>query len=69
MDASAFTAAKLDALRAHRTQITADAPFFLVGKYGDESLFGIEHYRLVHGTAGADRDHDGYETDLFAGLA
>ena len=28
---------------------------------------GLEHYRLVQGTAGTERDADGRETDLFAG--
>ena len=69
VDGRAWVAAKLAALRAHRTQLTDEAPFFLVGRYGGDDLLGYEQYQLVRGKLGDPRDGDGRETDLFAGLA
>jgi N-acetyl-1-D-myo-inositol-2-amino-2-deoxy-alpha-D-glucopyranoside deacetylase len=67
IDARASAPAKLAALRAYRTQLDDNAPFFTMGSYIDESVIGYEHYRLVQGALGADRDADGREVDLFAG--
>ncbi len=56
------------ALGAHRTQITVDGVFFaLSNKLGREAL-SVEHFRIVQGELGAERDAEGRETDLFAGL-
>ena len=60
--------AKLAAMRAHATQITVDGPFFALSNNLGNEVWGIEYYRLVHGTPGTERDVDGRETDLFAGL-
>jgi N-acetyl-1-D-myo-inositol-2-amino-2-deoxy-alpha-D-glucopyranoside deacetylase len=68
IDARDWTGRKLDALRAHRTQIDNDAPFFKVGDYGDGLVMGLEYYRLVAGRLGTARDDDGFEDDLFAGV-
>jgi N-acetyl-1-D-myo-inositol-2-amino-2-deoxy-alpha-D-glucopyranoside deacetylase len=59
--------AKLAAMRAHATQITVDGPFFALSNNLGNQVWGLEHYRLVRGTAGTERDADGRETDLFAG--
>jgi N-acetyl-1-D-myo-inositol-2-amino-2-deoxy-alpha-D-glucopyranoside deacetylase len=59
--------AKLAAMRAHATQITVDGPFFALSNNLGNQVWGLEHYRLVLGTAGTERDADGRETDLFAG--
>jgi N-acetyl-1-D-myo-inositol-2-amino-2-deoxy-alpha-D-glucopyranoside deacetylase len=68
VDATGFGDRKLAALAAHRTQITVDGVFFaLSNKLGREAL-SVEHYRLVQGEPGPQRDADGRETDLFAGL-
>jgi N-acetyl-1-D-myo-inositol-2-amino-2-deoxy-alpha-D-glucopyranoside deacetylase len=68
VDATGFGAQKMAALRAHRTQITVDGMFFaLSNKLGQEAL-SVEYYRLIQGELGAERDADGRETDLFAGL-
>jgi N-acetyl-1-D-myo-inositol-2-amino-2-deoxy-alpha-D-glucopyranoside deacetylase len=68
VDATGFGAQKLAALAAHRTQITVDGVFFaLSNKLGREAL-AVEHFRLVRGEPGPERDADGRETDLFAGL-
>jgi N-acetyl-1-D-myo-inositol-2-amino-2-deoxy-alpha-D-glucopyranoside deacetylase len=68
VDATGFGEQKLAALAAHRTQITVDGVFFaLSNKLGREAL-SVEHFRLVRGELGAERDAEGRETDLFAGL-
>jgi N-acetyl-1-D-myo-inositol-2-amino-2-deoxy-alpha-D-glucopyranoside deacetylase len=54
-------------MRAHATQITVDGPFFALSNNLGNQVWGLEHYRLVQGTAGTERDADGRETDLFAG--
>jgi N-acetyl-1-D-myo-inositol-2-amino-2-deoxy-alpha-D-glucopyranoside deacetylase len=59
--------AKLAAMRAHATQITVDGPFFALSNNLGNQVWGLEHYRLVQGTPGTERDADGRETDLFAG--
>jgi N-acetyl-1-D-myo-inositol-2-amino-2-deoxy-alpha-D-glucopyranoside deacetylase len=69
IDARKWTGRKLDALRAHRTQIDDDAPFFKAGDYGDKLVMGVEYYRLAAGRLGAARDDDGFEDDLFAGVS
>jgi N-acetyl-1-D-myo-inositol-2-amino-2-deoxy-alpha-D-glucopyranoside deacetylase len=58
--------AKLAAMRAHATQITVDGPFFALSNNLGNEVWGLEHYRLVRGTPGTERDADGRETDLFA---
>jgi N-acetyl-1-D-myo-inositol-2-amino-2-deoxy-alpha-D-glucopyranoside deacetylase len=69
VDATGFGGQKMDALAAHRTQITVDGMFFaLSNKLGREAL-AVEYFRLARGELGAERDADGRETDLFAGVA
>jgi N-acetyl-1-D-myo-inositol-2-amino-2-deoxy-alpha-D-glucopyranoside deacetylase len=60
--------AKMAAMRAHATQITVDGPFFALSNNLGNRVWGVEYYRLVQGTPGTERDSDGRETDLFAGL-
>jgi N-acetyl-1-D-myo-inositol-2-amino-2-deoxy-alpha-D-glucopyranoside deacetylase len=68
VDATGFGERKLAALAAHRTQITVDGPFFaLSNELGREAL-AVEYFRLAYGELGSERDADGRETDLFAGL-
>jgi N-acetyl-1-D-myo-inositol-2-amino-2-deoxy-alpha-D-glucopyranoside deacetylase len=68
VEANDHVEAKLAAMRAHATQITVDGPFFALSNNLGNEVWGVEFYRLVHGTLGAERDADGRETDLFAGL-
>lgn len=68
VEAYAHVEAKLAAMRAHATQITVDGPFFALSNNLGNEVWGIEFYRLVRGTPGTERDADGRETDLFAGL-
>jgi N-acetyl-1-D-myo-inositol-2-amino-2-deoxy-alpha-D-glucopyranoside deacetylase len=58
---------KQQALRAHRSQITDDAPFFQLARVLGPQALGTEHYRLVKGVVGP-RAADGREDDLLAGL-
>ncbi len=68
LDATGFGEAKLAALAAHRTQIVVDGPFFALSNMLGRKMSAIEHFRLVRGDLGDDRDADGRERDLFAGL-
>jgi N-acetyl-1-D-myo-inositol-2-amino-2-deoxy-alpha-D-glucopyranoside deacetylase len=68
VDATDHVEAKLAAMRAHATQIAVDGPFFAMSNNLGNEVWGVEHYRLVKGTPGGDRDADGRETGLFGGL-
>ncbi|QNL95114.1 N-acetyl-1-D-myo-inositol-2-amino-2-deoxy-alpha-D-glucopyranoside deacetylase [Aeromicrobium senzhongii] len=59
--------AKLDAMRAHATQITPDGQFFAMGMDLAAITWGTEYYRLAKGVAGPVGE-SGFEEDLFAGL-
>ncbi len=67
IDGNAYLERKMDALKAHATQITVDGPFFALSNNAGNSVWGTEYYRIVKGTpspVGGDR----LENDLFAGL-
>jgi N-acetyl-1-D-myo-inositol-2-amino-2-deoxy-alpha-D-glucopyranoside deacetylase len=64
VDARDYLPAKVAALRAHRTQIAVDGPFFALSNNIGRGMFGVEHYRLARGPVPL----DGQETDLFASL-
>jgi N-acetyl-1-D-myo-inositol-2-amino-2-deoxy-alpha-D-glucopyranoside deacetylase len=68
IDARSFCAAKQDAMRAHATQISVDGPFFALSNNVGLEVLGVEYFRLVRGSAAGERDADGRETDLFAGV-
>jgi len=63
IDGTAYADAKTAAMRAHATQIAVDVPFFALSNDLGQPLFVHEHYRLVRGEPGAER-----EDDLFAGV-
>ncbi|MFC5728837.1 MULTISPECIES: N-acetyl-1-D-myo-inositol-2-amino-2-deoxy-alpha-D-glucopyranoside deacetylase [Nocardioides] len=67
IDASEYVDRKLDALRAHATQITTDGPFFALSNNKGAEALGREQYRLVKGVPG-ELGEDGWETDLFSGI-
>jgi N-acetyl-1-D-myo-inositol-2-amino-2-deoxy-alpha-D-glucopyranoside deacetylase len=69
VDAQAFVGAKRAALEAHATQVALDGDDVLVGDGARQPLVGVEFYSLVTGIPAGDRDADGRETDLFAGVA
>ena len=68
VDASAHLDAKVAAMRAHRTQIEVDGPFFALSNGVGQQAFGVEHYVLARGERGPGEGPHGRETDLFAGL-
>lgn len=59
---------KMAAMRAHRTQIAVDGPFFALSDNVAQQAFGVEHYVLLRGERGPAAGADGREDDLFAGL-
>jgi len=59
---------KMDALRAHATQVTVDGGFFALADNVGAEAFGTEYFRLVRGTPAGPFDESGRETDLFAGI-
>jgi N-acetyl-1-D-myo-inositol-2-amino-2-deoxy-alpha-D-glucopyranoside deacetylase len=68
IDATGHGNAKMNALAAHRTQISVDGVFFALSNMLGREIMAVEYYRLVRGELGAQRNADGRETDLFAGL-
>jgi N-acetyl-1-D-myo-inositol-2-amino-2-deoxy-alpha-D-glucopyranoside deacetylase len=68
IDAPEFADQKMDAMKAHATQITVDGPFFALSNNVGNTIWGSEFFRLVKGTPGK-TGADGLETDLFAGVA
>jgi len=70
VDGRAFATHKDAAMRAHPTQIHVDGPFFALSNNLGLEVLGVEYYRLVHGDRGpAGPDPEGWEDDLFEGLA
>jgi N-acetyl-1-D-myo-inositol-2-amino-2-deoxy-alpha-D-glucopyranoside deacetylase len=67
VDAQEHVEQKLDAMRAHATQITTDGPFFALSNNLGSVAWGIEYFRIAKGERG-ELNEDGLETDLFAGL-
>ena len=67
VDATDYVERKLDAMRAHATQITTDGPFFALSNNQGNVVWGTEFYRIAKGVPGPVGE-DGFETDLFAGI-
>ena len=59
--------AKIKAMLAHSTQITADGPFFAGAEVLGHQMWAREHYRFVAGVPFPATD--GWADDLFAGLS
>ncbi len=66
VDGAAYVGQKLDAMRAHATQIRPDGTFFAGGKMSVDSMWSHEFYRFASGTPFP--QGDGWAEDLFAGL-
>jgi N-acetyl-1-D-myo-inositol-2-amino-2-deoxy-alpha-D-glucopyranoside deacetylase len=69
VDARAYSAEKMDAMRAHATQISVDGPFFALSNNIGLEVLGTEYFILVRGELAGVRDADGRERDLFAGVS
>ena len=59
---------KLDAMKAHETQISTDGPFFALSNNLGLQVWGDEYYTLVLGDKAEPFNDQGRETDLFAGV-
>jgi len=68
VDARDHLDAKVAAMRAHKTQIAVDGPFFALSNGVGQKAFGREHYVLARGERGPGTGPQGREDDLFAGL-
>ena len=67
LDATAYLDAKLNAMRAHATQIAVDSPFYALSNNLGVRAFGTEYYILLAGEPGP-AGPGGREADLFAGI-
>jgi N-acetyl-1-D-myo-inositol-2-amino-2-deoxy-alpha-D-glucopyranoside deacetylase len=63
IDATGYLRAKLDAMRAHETQITVDGEFFALSNEIGQRALATEYYTLLAGPRGPGEP---YERDLFA---
>ena len=68
VSAPSFAQHKIEAMRAHPTQITVDGPFFALSNNLGVEVMGDEYYTLVEGEKSEPFDSDGRETDLFNGV-
>jgi N-acetyl-1-D-myo-inositol-2-amino-2-deoxy-alpha-D-glucopyranoside deacetylase len=66
IDGTQFIDRKMNALKAHATQITVDGPFFALSNNLGNEVWASEAYRLVKGVHSP--DDDGVEHDLFSGI-
>ena len=69
VNGDAYVDAKMNALKAHETQITVDGPFFALSNMLGQGVFGNEYYQLVIGVAAEPFDENGRETELFSGVS
>jgi N-acetyl-1-D-myo-inositol-2-amino-2-deoxy-alpha-D-glucopyranoside deacetylase len=67
VEADDYADAKMEALKAHRTQISVDGPFFALSNNKGNEIWGTEFFRIAKGIQGP-TEPDGLEADLFAGL-
>jgi N-acetyl-1-D-myo-inositol-2-amino-2-deoxy-alpha-D-glucopyranoside deacetylase len=68
IDGNKFVQAKMDAMKAHETQIALDGPFFALSNNLGLQVWGHEYYTLVKGNKSAPFDSSGRESDLTSGV-
>ncbi len=68
IDGSDFVDAKMEAMKAHETQISLDGPFFALSNNLGLQVWGHEYYTLVKGEKSAPFDAQGRESDLTSGV-
>lgn len=68
IDGNEYVNQKMDAMRAHATQIAVDGPFFALSNNLGLQVWGNEYYTLVKGVKSDEVDSLGRENDLFAGV-
>ena len=69
VDGANYVEQKMDAMRAHGTQIAVDGPFFALSNNLGLEIWGNEFYTLVKGEKAEPFTEQGFESDLFAGIA
>jgi N-acetyl-1-D-myo-inositol-2-amino-2-deoxy-alpha-D-glucopyranoside deacetylase len=69
VDGANYVEQKMDAMRAHGTQIAVDGPFFALSNNLGLEIWGNEFYTLVKGEKAEPFTAQGFESDLFAGIA
>lgn len=67
VDAREYAEQKMEAMKAHATQITVDGPFFALSNNLGNEIWGEEYFRIAKGAA-CPEDAGALESDLFAGL-
>jgi N-acetyl-1-D-myo-inositol-2-amino-2-deoxy-alpha-D-glucopyranoside deacetylase len=68
IDGNKFVDAKMEAMKAHKTQIALDGPFFALSNNLGLQVWANEYYRLIKGNKSEPFNQDGRETDLFSGI-
>jgi len=68
IDGNSYVGSKMEAMKAHHTQISLDGPFFALSNNLGLQVWGHEYYTLVKGEKSAPFDSNGRESDLFAGV-
>jgi N-acetyl-1-D-myo-inositol-2-amino-2-deoxy-alpha-D-glucopyranoside deacetylase len=68
IDGNAYVEQKMDAMKAHHTQIALDGPFFALSNNLGLQVWENEFYTLVKGKKTEPFDEAGRESDLFAGV-
>jgi N-acetyl-1-D-myo-inositol-2-amino-2-deoxy-alpha-D-glucopyranoside deacetylase len=69
VDGNAYVEKKMNAMKAHATQIAVDGPFFALSDNVGLQVWGNEYYTLVKGEKSSPFNEKGYESDLFAGIS
>ena len=69
VDGNAYVEKKMNAMKAHSTQIAVDGPFFALSNNVGLQVWGNEYYTLVKGEKSAPLNEKGFESDLFAGIS
>ncbi len=69
IDGGEYVERKMEAMRAHGTQIAVDGPFFALSNNLGLEIWGNEFYTLVKGEKGPALDSRGLESDLFSGIS
>jgi N-acetyl-1-D-myo-inositol-2-amino-2-deoxy-alpha-D-glucopyranoside deacetylase len=69
VDGNAYVDKKMNAMKAHSTQIAVDGPFFALSNNVGLQVWGNEYYTLVKGEKSTPLNEKGYESDLFAGIS
>ena len=69
IDGSEYVHQKMEAMKAHATQIAVDGPFFALSNNLGLQIWGNEYYTLVKGQKHEPYDSQGHESDLFSGVS